>query len=44
MKGRVQLEDLRVNCRIILKRILKKDDVRKWTGFIWLRIRKIGSM
>jgi hypothetical protein len=25
--------------KVILKRILKKQDVRVWTGFIWLRVR-----
>jgi hypothetical protein len=35
-------EDLGVSRRIILKRILRKRDVRLWIGFIWLGI-KMGS-
>jgi hypothetical protein len=40
LKGRDHyLGDLSIGERIILKFILKKQDVRVWTGFIWLRIR-----
>jgi hypothetical protein len=31
------LLSLHVDGRIILKRILRKQDVSMWTGFIWLR-------
>jgi hypothetical protein len=30
--------DLRVDKRILLKRILRKKDVKMWTGLIWLEI------
>jgi hypothetical protein len=30
------LEDLCIDGRVILKRILKKLDEQAWTGFIWL--------
>jgi hypothetical protein len=33
-----------VDGRIILKWILKKYDVRAWTGFIWLRIGTDGGL
>jgi hypothetical protein len=33
-----------LNRRIILKMIFKKYDWRKWTGFIWLRIKKCGGL
>jgi hypothetical protein len=38
VKERDAIEDLHVNGRIILKWILKKQDVKVLTGFIWLRI------
>lgn len=38
------MEDLGVNRRIILKLILKKQDVRTWTGLIWLRIGSSGRL
>jgi hypothetical protein len=31
------LEDVTVDGRIILKKILKRYDGRVWTGFVWLR-------
>jgi hypothetical protein len=31
-------EDQDIDGRITLKRILKKQDSKVWTGFIWLRI------
>jgi hypothetical protein len=33
------LGDLIVDGRIILKWVLRKEDVRVWTDFLWLRIR-----
>jgi hypothetical protein len=35
LNGRVHLEDLGVDEGIILKRLLKKNGVRMWTGLIW---------
>jgi hypothetical protein len=35
---RNNLEDPQVDGRIILKYILKKQDGKAWTGFIWLRL------
>jgi hypothetical protein len=37
-------EDLYVNGRRVLLRILKKEDEVVWTGFIWLRTRNSGGM
>jgi hypothetical protein len=34
-KGRDNTEDLVIDGRMILKRILQKQDVRAWTGFVW---------
>jgi hypothetical protein len=36
--------DLRVSRRIMSVWILKKEDVRVWTGFIWLRIGSCGRL
>jgi hypothetical protein len=38
------LEDLDVDERIILKRILKKYDGRAWNALMWLRIKKSGEL
>jgi hypothetical protein len=38
LKGRDHLGDLGVDGKIILKRILGKQDVRMWTAFIWLKM------
>jgi hypothetical protein len=38
MKGKGHLGKLGVDDRIILKCILKKQSVRIWTGFNWLKI------
>jgi len=37
LKWRDNLEDLGVNGRMILRRILKEEAARMWTGFIWLK-------
>jgi hypothetical protein len=37
------LKDLRIDERIILKLILKKQDGKVWTGFIWFMIGESGS-
>jgi hypothetical protein len=37
-QGRDRLEDVGVDCKIILEWILGKYDGRLWIGFIWLRI------
>jgi hypothetical protein len=36
LKARDHLEDLDVDDRVILKRILNELSRRVWTGFIWL--------
>ena len=38
------LGDLRVDGRIILKYILRKQNERSWIGFIWLRLGEIGRL
>jgi hypothetical protein len=38
LKGRDHLEDLDIDEKIILERILGKWGGRVWTGFIWLKI------
>jgi hypothetical protein len=43
LKRRDQLEDLGAQGRIISELILGKDDVRVWTGFIWLRMGTSGG-
>ena len=38
------LEDLGIDGTIILKCILKKYDVRSWTGLVWLKIGISGGL
>jgi hypothetical protein len=38
LKGRDRLGDLDVHERMILKLMLEEQNVKVWTGFIWLRI------
>ena len=38
------LDDVRVDGRMILKRILKEYDDRAWTGLIWLRSKIISGL
>jgi hypothetical protein len=38
LKGKDHLKDITVDGRIIVKRILRKQDVRVWAGIIWPRI------
>jgi hypothetical protein len=37
-KGRDYLIDLGVDGKIVLKRFLKKQGMRLWTGFMWLSL------
>jgi hypothetical protein len=37
-------EDLVVDCRILLKYILEKQDWMLWTGAVWLGIVSIGGL
>jgi hypothetical protein len=37
VKGRVHLEDLDIDGKILLEWILGKKGRKVWTGFIWLR-------
>jgi hypothetical protein len=43
-EGKDHLEDLGLDVRIILIRILKIWDGRAWSGFAWLRIGASGGM
>jgi hypothetical protein len=43
LKERGKLEDEGVDGRIILKLTLKDQDMKAWTGFLWLSIEKIGG-
>lgn len=36
LEGRHHLEDLGTDDRIIFTRVLRKQDVRVWTGFMWI--------
>jgi hypothetical protein len=38
LKQIYHFEDLDIDGMMTLKRILKKQDGRLWTGFVWLRI------
>jgi len=44
LKGRDHSEDLDIDGRIILERILGKYGGDVWTGFIWFRIRTNGKL
>jgi hypothetical protein len=42
--GRVYLEDLGVDGRLILKYISQKQNTRLWSGLNWLKIRASGEL
>jgi hypothetical protein len=44
LKGRDHSEDLGVDTKIILERIVRKYGEETWTGFIWLRIGTSGGL
>jgi hypothetical protein len=44
MKGRILMEDLGIDGRIILEWILRKYVGKLWTECIWLRIGNIGGI
>jgi hypothetical protein len=44
LKERDPLENLSVDGKRILKLALRKQSVRVWTGFTWLRIGIIGRL
>jgi hypothetical protein len=44
LKGRYRWKDLGLHGMIILKRILKKQGGRVWTGFVYLRIGTSGGL
>jgi hypothetical protein len=43
LKGRYHSEELGVYVKIILEWILRKQDGKVWTGFVWLRIGTSGG-
>jgi hypothetical protein len=43
LKQRAKLEDVGIDGRMILKRTIKEQDMKVWTGLIWLRIGNIGG-
>ena len=44
LKERHYLEDQTIDGWVILKCVLERQDVRAWTGLIWLRIGKNGGL
>jgi hypothetical protein len=44
LEGRDHVEDLDVDGRIILERVLGKEGGMLWTGFMWLRIGTSGRL
>jgi hypothetical protein len=44
VKDRDSREDMGLCRKIVLKLILKKWDMRAWTGFVWLRIGTCGAL
>jgi hypothetical protein len=42
-EGKKHLGDLSINERMTLEWILLKYGAKVWTGYIWLRIRRIGT-
>jgi hypothetical protein len=44
LKQRRHFEELEMDGKLKLKRVLKKYDRRKWIGLIWLRISTIGRL
>jgi hypothetical protein len=44
LKGKDHSEDLGVDGKIILERMLGKWGGKAWIGFIWLRIRTSGGL
>jgi hypothetical protein len=44
LKGKDHLENLDINGRRVLKYILKKQGVRVWIGYMWLRKAASGGL
>jgi hypothetical protein len=44
LKGKITLGDLGIDGRAILKWTLGTQDVKAWTGFMWLRIGSSGGV
>jgi hypothetical protein len=44
MKEREVFEDLAIDGRVVLQWIIKKQDQKSWTGFIWLRTEISGEL